>query len=427
MNRPARSYHYTGVGVLIERVPPQDIEAEAAVLGCCLLDSYAASEVGQQLRESDFYRGAHRLIFRHVQDIAVGGDVPDTVLLRDRLQGEGQLEEVGGLAYLMSLQDAVPSAANMDNYIMLVRKCADRRALISAGTTLIEKAEESGCNAIKVRAEHEQALRRIDHRDGSWLSTETVLSHVKDEDMFRTGLTDIDSNTGGIICGLNIFAGNAGAGKSTLGLQVIQRALLAKKKACILGSDQKLSGQAEIMWSAYTKRPIPDLTHGDDWSDAYRDVTGWPLRWYKGRFDINAILSGMRLQAAKGTKWFLVDYLGLIHVPGNAAKHEKKESAAEAIKRLAHELQLYVILISRGTKLAYGERPALRHVEGGAGVANAADQIWWLEPDQEDMSKVEVFIFKSRQAPKGRLFLRFKGATHHFSDWDSTMDWIKEE
>lgn len=401
-----------------ERFPPQDIEAEAAVLGCCLIDSYAASEAGQQLREPDFYKGAHRLIFHHIQEIAVAGDVPDSVLLRDRLQAEGQLEEIGGTEYLMRLGDVVPSAANLDRYVELVKKCAGRRSLINAATRLIQDAEQNGCDPVKARSTHELALQTIDNKQTSWLTTETVLSHGAEEESFLTGLHEVDDNTGGIICGLNILAGNAGAGKSTLGLQIIQRALLAKHRACILGSDQKLSGQAEIMWSALTKKTIPNLMKGEGWERSYEKIIGWRLQWYQGRFDINAILSAMRLQAAKGTKWFLVDYLGLIHVPGNAVKHEKKESAAEDLKRLAHELSLYVILISRGTKIAHGERPAMRHVEGGAGVANAADQIWWLEPDETDMAKIELHVFKSRQAARGRLFLRFNGATHHFSDWD---------
>ena len=91
---------------------------------------------------------------------------------------------------------------------------------------------------------------------------------------------------------------------------------------------------------------------------------------------------------------------------------------AEELAMLSHDLSLYVLLISRGTKVGRDEQPELRHVEGEAGVANAADQVWWLEPDKEDPEKVEIRFLKSRQAYKGKCIIRLDGPRHRFEDWD---------
>jgi len=195
------------------------------------------------------------------------------------------------------------------------------------------------------------------------------------------------------------------------------RVLLAGNPACIMCSDQKLSGQGQFMWSNHTATPIEDL---QEFSDERFKMSEWPLQFYEGQFTLSAILSAIRLRAARGVRWFMVDYLGLIQFPGAPNQHERKEHITESLKRIAHELRLYIILISRGNKVAYNERPALRHIEGGAGVANAADQVWWFEPDHgnpPDVHKVELLNLKSRQSGIAQLVIKLEGEIHRFVNW----------
>ena len=219
------------------------------------------------------------------------------------------------------------------------------------------------------------------------------------------------------MCGLNILAGNSGAGKSTFGLQMILNTLIAGNPACIMCSDQKLSGQGQFMWSNHTGTQIKDL---QEFSDERFAMSEWPLQFYEGQFELSAILSSIRLKAARGVRWFLIDYLGLIQYSDAPNQHERKEHITECLKRLSHELQLYTMLISRGTKVGQNERPSLRHVEGGAGVSNAADQVWWFEADHAnppDVHRVEFLNLKSRQSGISQLVIKLEGKIHRFSNW----------
>ena len=405
---------------MLEPIPPQDIEAEQAVLGACILDGDAALVATQALRPTDFYRSAHSVVFGAIQTIIKDGRQCDVIVLRDQIKSEGALEQIGGTEYIHQLAVAVPSAAMIDRYIGIVQKESARRQLISSATALLQDAESPTCDPAEARAKHEERLRAVDVVKSVSLTTEEVLAQAANEVSLPTQLEDVDLNTGGLMCGVNILAGNAGAGKSTFGLQVMMNEAKAGRRTYMIAADQKLSGQAQFMWSNYAGVEIPNL---NEFSDEYFDVIGWPLQWYDGRFELPAILAIMRFQAARGTRIFMVDYLGLIQYPVMHKQHERKEHITENIKLLAQELKLYVILISRGNKVPPGARPAMRDVEGGAGVANAADQIWWFQPDDKNPQKVEILAFKSRQNyTREGIFLHLDGPKHRFEDWDSRYE-----
>jgi len=405
---------------LLERIPPQDIEAEQCVLGACLLDGDAALVATQGLKATDFYRQSHRIVFEAIQEIVQAGKQCDILILRDQIKLTGNLERVGGTEYLHSITVAVPSAAMVDEYIKIVQRESARRQLIVSGTELLRDAESPTCDPAEARAKHEERLRSVDSLKNVWSSTETVLSRAADEVSLLTGLRDVDDNTGGLMCGVNIFAGNAGAGKSTCGLQLLMQYSRQGRKCAVIAADQKLSGQAQFMWANHADVEIPKL---NEFSDEYFEVINWPLKWYEGRFDLPAILAGMRFMAARGVRIFMVDYLGLVQYPAMTRQHERKEHVAESIKLLCYELSLYVILISRGNKIPYGQRPALRDIEGGAGVANAVDQAWWFWPDQQNPQKIEVLALKSRQNyTREGIFLHLDGPKHRFEDWSNRYE-----
>lgn len=403
-----------------ERVPPQDIPAERGVLGCCLVDPSAIDEALSGLKEADFYLASHRTIFAAFVDMHAQGQTPDTITVRSYLKQRGLLEQVGGVAYLMELVDPsrVPSTANLTLYVRLVAKEAERRRLIVAGTSLQKEAEQM-LDPVEARSRHEERLNRLEFGTPAWKTTEVVLNSASTAESFKIGLTQLDDHTGGIMCGLNIFSGESNVGKTTLAIQVASRAAMAGHEVVIISYDQKLSGLAEMMWSAHTKTPIDTLRRSTGQYDTGRDeVLEWPISWYSGSFELPNIIASIRTKAGAGVRWFLIDYLGLIVVPGDERAPAKKLIAAESLKRLAHELELFIVLISRTTKIPQKERPALRHVEGEAGVGNAADQVWFLQPDRTNPEKVTVHILKSRQAAKGEVPLHFTGRVHRFSDWD---------
>ncbi len=123
--------------VPLERVPPQNVEAEQGIIGSMLLERDAIARVVEMVRGEDFYREAHRRIFDTMVDLFERGEPVDLITVSDRLKARGQLEDVGGAAYVTSLLDAVPTAANVEYYARLVLQKSLLRQLIAAGTEIV--------------------------------------------------------------------------------------------------------------------------------------------------------------------------------------------------------------------------------------------------------------------------------------------------
>lgn len=123
--------------LFMDRIPPQNLEAEQAVLGAILLDGDALVTAMERVRDEDFYRGAHQLIYEAMIEIAEANEPVDLVTLTARLQDKQQLEEVGGITYLSELANAVPTAANVDYYAQIVEEKSMLRRLIRAATQIV--------------------------------------------------------------------------------------------------------------------------------------------------------------------------------------------------------------------------------------------------------------------------------------------------
>ncbi|MDR7487118.1 MAG: DnaB-like helicase N-terminal domain-containing protein, partial [Armatimonadota bacterium] len=125
-------------GPPVDRVPPQNLEAEQSVLGSMLLERDAIARVVEVLRPDDFYRDAHRRIFETIADLFERGEPADLITVTDRLRARGILDEVGGASYVTSLLHAVPTAANVEYYARIVVQKAMLRQMIHAGTRIVD-------------------------------------------------------------------------------------------------------------------------------------------------------------------------------------------------------------------------------------------------------------------------------------------------
>ncbi len=126
-----------------EWIPPHDVEAEAATLGSMLLEGEAAGLATERLMPEDFYRPGHGTIFQAACEVYDSGQQPDEILVRERLQQKGLLEEVGGAEYIHSLTKSVPAAANLERYAEIIRDRSLARELITACTAILCDAEEA--------------------------------------------------------------------------------------------------------------------------------------------------------------------------------------------------------------------------------------------------------------------------------------------
>lgn len=395
---------------------PHNMEAERAALGCAMVDMSGALQVVQAMEPDDFYHRPHRLIFAAVAALVMRGAQPDHLVVADELGGK--LESVGGAEYLYCMERDVPSTANVQEYLDMIRAEADSRDLILVASKAVTDAQNLPYD--EARGQMDRALQKIGAVDKLFDTTLEVLATPENSEHFETGLACLDEMTGGLRAGLTLFCGKPGAGKSTLCLQLILRALKTGRKAAILGADQLRSDQAKIIWSSLAGVAVESLTAVDNWADYHKQLTEYPLLWYGGRFSLTAVCAAIRMKATQGVTFFLVDSLQMISVSGKENLSEKQAEASRELKRLSHELGIFVLLTSEYTKLQ-GTSASIENVRGATGVAHAADIILWLSPLPENnmtgVKKVEVSAFKNKMGvADAKVILTFRGNIHTFTD-----------
>ena len=234
------------------KVPPHSIEAEQAVLGGLMLDNNAWERVSDSVSDGDFYRHDHRLIFRAIYKLAEANQPIDVVTLSEQLEKEGQLAQVGGLAYLGELAKNIPSVANIKAYAQIIRERATLRQLIGISNEIADSAfhpEGRGANEILDEAERKifeiaearpktggpvgisdilvKTIDRIDYL----FNTSEALTGVS------TGFTDLDEKTSGLQpADLIIVAGRPSMGKTTFAMNLVENAVMRTDKAVLVYS-----------------------------------------------------------------------------------------------------------------------------------------------------------------------------------------------
>lgn len=209
-----------------EKLPPVDVEAEKAVLGACLLDPHAALRVADRLRPDDFYRETHAAVWAVMLDLAKEGKPTDLVLVSSRLMDRGQLERVGGDAYLAGLLEAAYTAAHVEFYADRVTEVADRRRLLAAAGKVAQWAHDETVEQPGVKALAE-ILRLTDRwesalvpSDAAWRGYLELLERRRQSGGFvgwRTGFLDLDRLLGGLRPGaFLVVGGRPGMGKTSL-------------------------------------------------------------------------------------------------------------------------------------------------------------------------------------------------------------------
>ena len=230
---------------LSERVPPQDLHAERAVLGSILLDNEVLGEVLNLLRSDDFYRSSHQVIFECVTGLFDTGTAVDVVILRDELKRVGALDKAGGSDALLALAEAVPTAANADHYARIVRDAALRRAVIRECTDTVKQAFEGDMEGRQLLDYAEGLLFKLDREaeSGDTLHIGDVLTPLfKDIDSGKASLKGIsthfhefDDLTGGLNGSeLVVVAGRPSMGKTTFCLNLAEQIGVVEKVPVVI-------------------------------------------------------------------------------------------------------------------------------------------------------------------------------------------------
>jgi len=404
----------------LEQTPPHDLELESCALGAALIDPTQIPEMSQILAVEDFYKKANQIIWRTLVDLCMDLRVVDMVTLRTKLKEYDEYELVGGIDYLLTLEKSVPSAVNSMEYAYQIHNLAKKRRLRELGIATI-RASESGEDPAETHAMIERSLRSVSGTESSWVDLRDVKID-KAEQGFDVGLLSLQDATGGLYIGSNAIAGLPGAGKTTLSLQIVNRMLRSNRKVSIISMDQtkeKLKGIMMQNWLGISKEQI----EGKD----FNDLLNKQCRFYTGKFEINSILSAIRINAARGYDCVLIDYLSLISNPRASDSESGMEESAKAIKRLAIELNLVVMLIISYTKPRAGEGISMTQARGKLEIVHSVEQLWIIEPDETNVNEVTLHLVKSRNEGRSHVKLAYRGNIRTFYDYgdeDAKADFI---
>ncbi|MBS4022058.1 MAG: replicative DNA helicase [Dethiobacter sp.] len=425
-----------------ERIPPQNLEAEQSVLGSMLIDKDGIIAAAEHLRPTDFYRDGHQKIYQSMMALTDKGEPVDLVTLVEDLRSRGSLEAIGGLAYLTTLANLVPTAANVSHYARIVREKAVLRSLINASARIAAKAFSPTDNVDEVIDEAEQIIFEVANR-----TNQQGFSNIKDvlKGTFEridklwnnkggvtgvpTGFPDFDNITSGFQnSDLIIIAARPSMGKTTLALNIAQHIAVREKMPVAMFSLEMSKEQlVQRMLCAEANIDSQRLRRGFLTDDDYPKLTraAGPLSEAPFFIDDTAAISVMemrakarRLKAEHGLSAVFVDYLQLMRGSERSENRQQEISAiSRSLKALAKELDLPVIALSqlsRAVEQRDKKRPILSDLLESGGIEANADLVAFIyregyyNPDAENRYETEIIIAKQRNGPVGKFSLFFQ-------------------
>jgi len=390
----------------IDRIPPNNLEAEMALLGSVLVDKEMMSAVSEIVRPEDFYASLHETIYRALYTLYEAGKPLDKVALAEELRSRSMLEKIGGLAYLTSLMDTVPTAASAEYYAKIVREKASLRQLIHAGTRITQLGYESEDDVPAAMDESEQIVYDVGNRDqrGSFSSVSSLLldtfykletRHAQSGE--RTGVTsgfgDIDAYTAGFQRGnLVILAARPAMGKTSLALNMALFAAREERQPVAIFSlemtkqelvERLISSEAMVDASKLRRGAIEQK----EWQrigDAIGKLNDLPIYLDdSGAVSISEIRSRLRrLKSTHGLAIAFIDYLQLVRPSTlnarNVNRNEELSEICRTLKATAKDLEIPIIALAqlnRAVETRQDKRPMLSDLRdclsGDALVTNA--------------------------------------------------------
>ncbi len=429
------------------RIPPHSIEAESSVLGGLLLDNGAWDRVGDLLKEGDFYRYEHRMVFGAIGTLINGSKPADVITVFEQLQNQGKAEEIGGLGYLNSLAQYVPSAGNIRRYAEIVRERSILRKLVSASdeistnafnpkgrpvAAILDEAEQKIFNIGEEGARTKQGFQAMDTLVVDLLDrVQEMADNPNDVTGVPTGFYDLDRMTAGFQAGdLIVLAARPSMGKTALAINIAEHVALneglpvavfsmemgaAQLAVRIVGSIGRID-QGHLRTGKLTDEEWPRLTEAIE-----------KLRTISLHIDETAGLTSSELRAnarrlsrqCGKLGLIVVDYLQLMSGSSSDGENRATElgEISRGLKMLAKELQCPLIALSqlnRSVEQRPDKRPMMSDLRESGAIEQDADIIMFIYRDEyytKDACKepgvAEVIIAKQRNGPTGVVKLAF--------------------
>jgi replicative DNA helicase len=436
------------VDLALQKLPPQNIEAEQAVLGAVLLDNAVLPQVIEVLQPQDFYRSGHRRIFEAMLDLFEHDDTIDLITVRERMEKKNQLDESGGTAYLASLIDLVPTAANARYHSRIVREKAVLRGLIGTATEIASMSYEGSQDVESLIDEAERKIFNISERR-TRVGFVGIRSILKDsfkviEKLYdrkelitgvATGFLDLDKLTCGFQpADLVVIAGRPSMGKTAFVLNVAEFVGIKSRLPVAIFSLEMAKEQLVMrMLSSRSKVDSNRLRSGfltkQDWprlSIAAGELSEAPL-FIDDSPSISVLeirAKARRIKAENDIGLIIIDYLQLIRGRDRVESRQQEISEiSRSLKALAKELSVPVVALSqlsRAVETRGGDRrPLLSDLRESGAIEQDADvvafiyreEVYRKDDEEADMSdvagKAEIIVRKQRNGPTGTVHLTF--------------------
>lgn len=424
------------------RVPPHDLDAEQSVLGSILQDPSAIAKVVDYLKADDFYRENHAEIYRACERLVQEGEPIDNLTVAAALEKAGVLDRVGGRTALLLMEDAVPTAANVDFYGRIVKEKSYKRQLIKAGGRTAQLGYDPAIAADDALNEAQSVIYKIaedrikrdfeqlyDLLRPAWDRVEKAMADGKGIIGVPSGFTDLDRLTSGFKPGeLVVVAGRPGMGKTSFLLnvalhiamdhkvpiamfslemskeQLVERLLCENARIDAQRMHRGLLSEAEYDRLAQSLGPLSEAPIFIDDSPTLDELT--------------VVLKSRQIQLREKVGLILVDYLQLMQgrSRGDESNRVQEVSAiSRALKAVARELNVPVLAISqlsRAVEQRQDKRPLLSDLRESGAIEQDSDMVMFLyrsdyyrEDDRPGIA--EVILAKNRNGPTGKIELKF--------------------
>lgn len=453
-NKPSETRDSQVAGL---KVPPHSIEAEQSVLGGLMLDNERWDDVAERVVPNDFYTRPHRHIFTEMQRLQEMGKPIDLITLSESLEQQGQLEGVGGFAYLADLSRNTPSAANISAYADIVRERAVVRDMISVANEiadagfdpqgrnsdeLLDLAESRVFQIAENRANKDEGPKSVDQiLEATVARIETLFQQPHDGVTgVDTGYQDLNKKTAGLQrSDLIIVAARPSMGKTTFAMNLCENAAMLQDKPVLIFSLEMPAEQIMMRMLASLSRV--DQTRirtgqldDEDWA-RISGTMGILLEKRNMYIDDSSGLTPTEVRSRArrifrehgGLSLIMVDYLQLMRVP-SLSDNRTLEIAeiSRSLKALAKELQVPVVALSqlnRSLEQRADKRPVNSDLRESGSIEQDADLIMFIYRDEvyhenSDMKGIaEIILGKQRNGPIGTVRLTFNGQWSRFDNY----------
>lgn len=433
-----------------DRVPPQSIEAEQAVLGSVFLNADALIEAMEYIDSADFYRRSHQLLFQTMLDLNNRNEAIDVITMKTELEQKQLIEDVGGISYLSELTTSVPTAANVGYYAKIVEQKSLLRRLIQTATDIVAKGFEQDEDVEFILDEAERQILEVSEKRNrsGFLAISDVLSDSiaqieqlsqQGDDItgLPTGYHALDKMTAGLQSEeLIILAARPAVGKTAFALNIAQNVgTKTNESVAIFSLEMSAESLVNRMLCSEGSIEASHLKTGQLTDEEWNSLIVAMGSLSRANIFIDDTpgikISEIRAKCRKLVQeqgdlgLILIDYLQLIEGTGRENRQQEVSEISRQLKKLAKELKVPVIALSqlsRGVEQRQDKRPVLSDIRESGSIEQDADIVAFLyrddyyqrdgedgddEPVQESNNIIEVIIEKNRSGARGTVELMF--------------------